>query len=100
VVHLSEIGMSRASDADILRRAHTESHACVTRDADFHSLLATSGERDPSVIRIRKEGLDAAALAALLQGVWPRIGTALHRGALVTITERSIRVRQKPIVRS
>ena len=91
--------MGRASDADILRRAHVESHACVTRDADFHSLLATSGERDPSVIRIRKEGLDAAALAALLQAIWPRIEKAFHSGALVTVTERSIRVQQMPIVR-
>jgi len=96
---VSEIGMSRASDADILRRAHTESRACVTLDADFHSLLATSGERDPSVIRIRKEGLDAAALAALLQRIWPRIENALHSGALVTVTEQSVRVRHMPIVR-
>ena len=98
MVHVSEIGMSRASDADILRRAHAESRACVTLDADFHSLLATSGERDPSVMRIRKEGLDGAALDSLLQGIWPRIENALHSGALVTVTERSIRVRQMPIV--
>jgi predicted nuclease of predicted toxin-antitoxin system len=99
VVHVSEIGMSRASDADILQRARAETRACVTLDADFHSLLATSGERGPSVIRIRKEGLDAAALAALLQGIWPSIENALSSGALVTVTERSIRVRQLPIVR-
>ncbi len=99
VVHVSEIGMSRASDADILQRARAESRACVTLDADFHSLLATSGERSPSAIRIRKEGLDAAALAALLQGIWPRIEDVLDSGALVTVTEQSIRVRRLPIVR-
>jgi len=99
VVHVSEIGMSRASDVDILQRARAEARACVTLDADFHSLLATSGERGPSVIRIRKEGLDAAALAALLLGIESRIENALNSGALVTVTERSIRVRQLPIVR-
>jgi len=51
------------------------------------------------VIRIRKEGLDATALAALLQAVWPRVEDALISGALVTVTERSIRVRRLPIVR-
>ena len=99
VVHVSEIGMSRASDVDIVQLARAESRVCVTLDADFHSLLATSGERSPSAVRIRKEGLDAAALAALLQGIWPGIEDALDSGALVTVTEQSIRVRRLPIVR-
>jgi predicted nuclease of predicted toxin-antitoxin system len=72
---------------------------CVTLDADFNSLLATSGERGPSVIRIRKEGLDSTALAALLQTIWSRVEDALASGALVTISERSVRVRRLPIVR-
>lgn len=99
VVHVSEIGMSRADDREILRRARADSRVCVTLDADFHSLLATSGERGPSVIRIRKEGLDATALAALLQTIWSRVEDALASGALVTISERSIRARRLPIIR-
>ena len=99
VVHVSEIGMSRADDREILRRARADSRVCVTLDADFHSLLATSGERGPSVIRIRKEGLDATALAALLQNAWSRVEDALVSGALVTISERAIRARRLPIVR-
>ena len=99
VVHVSEIGMSRAQDREILRLARAESRVCVTLDSDFHSLLATSGERSPSVIRIRKEGLDAAALAGLLQTIWSRVEDVLDTGALVTVTERSIRARRLPIVR-
>jgi len=63
-------------------------------------MLATSGEREPSVISIRKDELNDAALAALMQGIWSRIENALHAGALATETERSIRVRQMPIVRA
>jgi predicted nuclease of predicted toxin-antitoxin system len=100
VVHVSEIGMSRASDADIVRRARAESRVCITLDADFHSIVATSGERTPSVIRIRKEGLDAMALAALLQRIWPGLEDALGNRALLTLTESSVRVRRLPIVRS
>ena len=59
VTHVSEIGMSHADDANILRRARAEQRVCVTLDADFHALLATSAERGPSVVRVRKEGLDA-----------------------------------------
>lgn len=64
VAHVSDIGMSRANDIDILQRARAEQRVCITLDADFHALLATSGEPGPSVIRVRKEGLDASALAA------------------------------------
>ena len=97
ISHVSEIGMSRASDADILARARDEQRVCVTLDADFHALLATSGERAPSVVRIRREGLDAAALAALLQSVWSRIESALHDGAMVTLTGSAVRIRRLPI---
>jgi predicted nuclease of predicted toxin-antitoxin system len=99
VVHVADIGMSRAADSDILLLGRVEQRICVTLDADFHALLATSGERAPSVLRIRKEGLDGHALAALLQAVWTRIGDALATGAMVTITDRSVRIRRLPIVK-
>ncbi len=92
--------MSRADDIDILQRARAEQRVCVTLDADFHAIPATSGEPGPSVIRVRKEGLDADALAALLQAVWPGIEKALTAGAMVTVTDRSIRVRRLPIVKN
>jgi predicted nuclease of predicted toxin-antitoxin system len=99
VIHVADIGMSRSDDGDILRHALGEARACVTLDADFHALLATSGARGPSVIRIRKEGLDTMALVALLEGIWERIGEALDSGAMVTVTERSVRVRRLPVTR-
>ena len=88
VIHVSDIGMSRSSDGEILHRALAEARVCVTLDADFHTLLVTGGEHGPSVIRIRKDGLDATAVAALLQGIWAGIEDALADGAMVTVTER------------
>lgn len=99
VVHVGAIGMSRAGDAEILQRVRDERRVCVTLDADFHSLLATAGDECPSVIRIRQQGLDAGSLAALLQQVWPGIQGALQSGAMVTITQRSVRVRLLPVAR-
>lgn len=60
-VHVSDLGMGRTDDAEIVKHARETNRVCVTLDADFHALLATSGASTPSVIRIRKEGLDAAA---------------------------------------
>jgi predicted nuclease of predicted toxin-antitoxin system len=100
VTHVADIGMSRADDVDILQRARAEGRVCVTLDADFHAILATSGEPGPSVVRVRKEGLDAGALADLLQAVWPDIEDALTAGAMVTVTDRAIRVRRLPILKN
>ena len=97
VVHVGDIDLSRASDRHILDYAKRENRTCVTLDADFHALLATTEATKPSVIRIRKEGLNANALAKLLMTVWPRIEQSIIEGAMVTITEKSIRVRQLPI---
>jgi predicted nuclease of predicted toxin-antitoxin system len=44
-------------DADILAYGRQELRVVVTLDADFHTLLALSGARSPSVVRIRIEGL-------------------------------------------
>lgn len=64
----------------------------VTLDADFHALLMVNRASAPSVLRIRVEGLKAAGLVALLADVLPTVAADLERGALVTVTPRSIRV--------
>jgi predicted nuclease of predicted toxin-antitoxin system len=97
VVHVADIGMSRADDAAILRHALAEGRVCVTLDADFHTLLVMGGNQYPSAIRIRLEGLDAAKMAALLQRIWVGVEDALDDGALVTVTERTVRVRRLPV---
>lgn len=54
-IHVGEIGLSAAEDADILQRAREEERVVVTLDADFHTLLALNQATSPSVIRIRIE---------------------------------------------
>ena len=97
VVHVGDIGMSRATDAAIIDLAAQEHRVVVTLDSDFHALLALGGLTFPSVVRVRQEGLGGVMLASLLLGVWPRIINALAAGAAVTITERDVRIRRLPI---
>jgi hypothetical protein len=52
------------------------------------------------VIRIRQEGLKGREVAALLLAIWPRIETQIQRGAMVTVTEKAIRLRNLPLVPS
>jgi predicted nuclease of predicted toxin-antitoxin system len=66
-------------------------------DADFHALLAVSGESTPSVVRIRQEGLSGINLARLLLRIWPDIADLVALGAVASITEQRIRIRRLPI---
>ena len=100
VLHVAECGLSEAPDSLILQYAEANDRIVCTLDADFHALLAVSGATGPSVVRIRREGLRGPALASLLKQVWSRIAEPLETGALVTVTERAIRLRRLPIIGS
>jgi predicted nuclease of predicted toxin-antitoxin system len=61
--------------------------------------LALSGAAGPSVIRIRIEGLKAKELADVLVRVLEQCRQELKSGAMITVTESSIRTRHLPLVR-
>lgn len=96
-VHVGEIGMSCASDPDILALARTEHRIVVTLDADFHALLANSSATEPSVIRIREEGLKGPALAQRLLFICGRFGKVLTAGCVMSVTASDVRLRLLPI---
>jgi len=97
VFHTGDIGLSAATDRDILEFARKDRRVVITLDADFHAIIAVENAGSPSVIRIRQEGLRGDALAELIEKIWPKIQTQLETGALVTVTDKSIRVRKIPI---
>lgn len=98
VVHLIDVGMQRASDREVIEYARTQGRLCVTLDSDFHQLLALTQASSPSVLRIRREGLSGADVAGLILSCYPRIAAKLSQShAMVTITERAIRIRYLPL---
>ncbi|KAM3090626.1 DUF5615 family PIN-like protein [Phormidesmis sp. 146-35] len=97
-IHVGEIGMSEAEDADIIQRARDEERVVVTLDADFHALLALDVATTPSVIRIRIERLRAQALTALLLTVISECGEDLEQGSAITVEPSRIRIRRLPLV--
>jgi predicted nuclease of predicted toxin-antitoxin system len=97
VRHTVDLGMERATDQAIIDYARDNNCCCITLDADFHSMIAVANAEKPSVIRIRQESLNGQELAALLISIWPDIASALEAGALVTVTDRNVRLRYLPI---
>ena len=98
-VHVGEVALSRADDSDILEYARHDGLVVVTLDADFHALIALSGACDPSVIRIRIEGLNAEALARLLGRIVSGFCSDIERGALLSVTPLRVGVRKLPLAR-
>ncbi len=97
-VHVGEIGMSTATDAEILEYSRREQYIIVTLDADFHALLAIPGVTSPSVIRLRLEGLKAEGLVAVLRQVLAEWAEELEAGAVVTVDAKRIRMRRLPLI--
>jgi predicted nuclease of predicted toxin-antitoxin system len=97
-IHVGEIGMSEAEDADIIQRGRAERRIVVTLDADFHALLALDVATTPSVIRIRIERLRAQALTDLLLTVIAECAEDLEQGSAITVEPSRIRIRRLPLV--
>ena len=95
--HVLELAMGGASDHEIIGRAEADQAIIITLDADFHQILATTGAAKPSVIRFRIEGLKPQPLSYLLSNVLTYTQNDLASGAMVSVDEKSIRVRRLPI---
>lgn len=87
-IHVGEIGLSAASDTEILEYARAAGRVVVTLDADFHSILVVSSMSAPSVIRIRLEGLKAPAIAAIVREVIAAYAPDLAIGCMITVKEQ------------
>ncbi len=98
-VHVGDIGHGESDDSVVLQLGRDSERVVATLDADFHTLLALAGAANPSVVRVRIEGLRGDALATLLQTVLVRCADDLEKGAAVTVQEGRIRIRHLPILR-
>lgn len=95
--HVCELGLARASDDEIMDVARRRDFIIVTLDADFHSLLAASHARRPSVVRFRMERLKGRDIAVLMQRVVQLGKDELEAGAAVVVTHAGIRFRRLPL---
>jgi len=96
-LHARQASLSTADDPQILEWCRTAGRTIVTLDADFHAHLALAGAREPSVIRIRIEGLRDTEMAALIVRILDAVRDDLARGCVVSVRATSIRVRALPL---
>lgn len=99
VEHLSELGLIRMADRDIVEKAAAECRVVLTFDLDFGEIMALSGRAAPSVILFRTGDQTPGHVTPLLFTVIEQCGTPLIAGAFVTLDDRGYRVRTLPIRR-
>jgi len=96
-IHVGDIEMAEALDAEIIQRASSEDRVIVTLDSDFHALLAASGSSKPSVIRIREEGIKGPQIAELVLRISQQFKTELERGCVLSFLGGKVRYRRLPL---
>lgn len=96
-VHLREQGLQRLEDPDIIAKAQTEGRIVMTMDLDFGYLLAISRANLPSVIQFRLSDERSEMVNARLAQVLEIAMQHLEAGAIISVNEKNIRVRQLPV---
>ncbi|HLA87513.1 MAG TPA: DUF5615 family PIN-like protein [Anaerolineales bacterium] len=95
--HVGDIGMSRAKDVEIVAEAKRTGEITITHDLDYGHLLAFSGESAPSVIILRLRDLRTDEIMSRLDAVWKDIESPLMDGAIISLSDKSLRIRTLPI---
>ena len=99
-VHVSELGLQRAEDDEVLRVALAEERVIVSEDADFGALLARAGARGPSFVLIRSAApMTPDAQALLLVAALRKLIDDLESGCIAVVERARVRVRPLPVAR-
>ena len=97
IVRVSSLLPVSASDKEILDLARSEGRVVITHDVDFSALLALGGYDRPSLITLRLLDTDPDLVTHRLRQVLPKIEASLCKGSVITIDDKSVRVRELPI---
>ncbi len=96
VTHLSEEGLIRMADQDIVAKAIAESRIVLTFDLDFAGIMALSKLASPSVVLFRLRNQTPLSVWPRLVQVFRECGVRLDQGAFITVEESGYRLRRLP----
>lgn len=97
VLHLSDAGLHRLPDEEILILARREGRITVTFDLDFGDLLAAGSHPLPSVILFRLHDPTPLSVTSKVLEILSERAAELNDGAIVIVEDRRYRVRRLPI---
>ena len=95
--HVHAVGLGKAPDDEILRRAARESEIVVTCDLDFPRLLALAGSSGPAVILLRGGDYGEAEVRELLGRVLRTLSADELSGSIVVVDRKRVRLHRLPL---
>jgi predicted nuclease of predicted toxin-antitoxin system len=96
-IHLSEQGLMRMSDREIMAKAKEESRIVLTFDIDFTDLLAASKDNLPNVIIFRLKTTLPSFVSSRLLTVLYECAENLNNGAIIIVEDYRYRIRNLPL---
>jgi predicted nuclease of predicted toxin-antitoxin system len=96
-IHAVDVGLDRASDAEILERARNEQRVVVTADLDYPRLLALAQTNGPGLILFRGGNYSAQEAMERLKRVLETILDKELPNCIVVIEKKRIRRRRLPL---
>lgn len=97
-IHVRDISLGTAPDAQVMAAALVQGRVLVTRDGDFPRMLAAAKGRAPSIVLLRTPGHDRPGdQLPLLIGALTDHAVALANGCVLVVEEDGVRVRTLPI---
>ena len=97
-MHWINVGKSDATDMEIMEYAKKNDCIMVTYDLDFSTMLSITQAKKPSVIQIRKQGMELLSLAELLTSSVQLWESELENGVILTLDAKRGRVRLLPLI--
>ncbi len=98
-IHLSEQGLHRLPDDEIISKAASEARVLIAHDLDFRRLMAMLRGNAPSIMSFRLRRMTPANVVVHLQTVIRRWPIELSSGALISVREGAARCRLLPLTR-
>lgn len=94
---VSNLGMSTATDAEIVRYARQEGFTILTEDLDFGAILGASSEVEPGVVILRVGNLATDQINERLRQVLIPAVTDELPNAVIIVERHRVRIRRLPI---
>ena len=89
--------LAGTNDLTVWNATQDSGRFLITQDLDFSAIVALSGRTAPSVISLRLSSSRVERVNAVLQAVLPGVESAVFTGAIVTVQDARVRVRELPI---